>query len=137
MKIYLIAIEPSADQLGANLVKALRAARPDINLAAIGGEEMRAIGLPSQMGTEGLAILGITEALRKLPLIYRKIAEAAERIEAAQADVVVFIDSNGFMVRLAERLRKRGFDRTLIKYCLLYTSPSPRDLSTSRMPSSA
>ena len=26
---------------------------------------------------------------------------------------------------------------TLIKVCLLYTSPSPRDLSTSRMPSSA
>ena len=25
----------------------------------------------------------------------------------------------------------------LIKICLLYTSPSPRDLSTSRMPSSA
>ena len=25
----------------------------------------------------------------------------------------------------------------LIRYCLLYTSPSPRDLSTSRMPSSA
>ena len=31
------------------------------------------------------------------------------------------------------------FDRTvsLLKSCLLYTSPSPRDLSTSRMPSSA
>ena len=26
---------------------------------------------------------------------------------------------------------------TFPKYCLLYTSPSPRDLSTSRMPSSA
>ena len=26
---------------------------------------------------------------------------------------------------------------TLVGYCLLYTSPSPRDLSTSRMPSSA
>ena len=25
----------------------------------------------------------------------------------------------------------------LLKHCLLYTSPSPRDLSTSRMPSSA
>ena len=24
-----------------------------------------------------------------------------------------------------------------LKHCLLYTSPSPRDLSTSRMPSSA
>ena len=28
-------------------------------------------------------------------------------------------------------------DRSLGAYCLLYTSPSPRDLSTSRMPSSA
>ena len=28
-------------------------------------------------------------------------------------------------------------EQSLDKYCLLYTSPSPRDLSTSRMPSSA
>ena len=28
-------------------------------------------------------------------------------------------------------------EETSIKSCLLYTSPSPRDLSTSRMPSSA
>ena len=28
-------------------------------------------------------------------------------------------------------------DKTLFYVCLLYTSPSPRDLSTSRMPSSA
>ena len=30
-----------------------------------------------------------------------------------------------------------GVDRVLFDGCLLYTSPSPRDLSTSRMPSSA
>ena len=30
-----------------------------------------------------------------------------------------------------------GHVRRLPKGCLLYTSPSPRDLSTSRMPSSA
>ena len=36
--------------------------------------------------------------------------------------------------------RKRGEDEEkwgVIGFCLLYTSPSPRDLSTSRMPSSA
>ena len=32
---------------------------------------------------------------------------------------------------------KRGFIDEVIYPCLLYTSPSPRDLSTSRMPSSA
>lgn len=116
MKIYLIAVEPSADQLGADLAKELRAARSDIKLAGIGGPQMKAAGIPSQMDIDGLAILGITEAVKKLPLVYRKIAEAAKRVEAAQADAVVFLDSYGFMIRLAERLRKRGFDKTLIKY---------------------
>ena len=33
--------------------------------------------------------------------------------------------------------KKLGFRFALSAACLLYTSPSPRDLSTSRMPSSA
>ena len=40
----------------------------------------------------------------------------------------------------AERMQKGEFlcwDVDSIESCLLYTSPSPRDLSTSRMPSSA
>jgi len=116
MKIYLIAVEPSADQLGADLAKALRVAAPDIKLVGIGGDRMRAVGIPSQMSTDGLAILGITEALKKLPLVYRKIVEASERINAANPDAVILLDSYGFMVRLAERLRKQGFEKTLIKY---------------------
>eukprot|EP00829_Urostomides_striatus_P007567 TRINITY_DN1846_c0_g1_i6.p1 TRINITY_DN1846_c0_g1~~TRINITY_DN1846_c0_g1_i6.p1 ORF type:complete len:164 (+),score=48.12 TRINITY_DN1846_c0_g1_i6:112-603(+) len=32
---------------------------------------------------------------------------------------------------------KENYHLTMVKDCLLYTSPSPRDLSTSRMPSSA
>lgn len=116
MKIYLIAVEPSADQLGAELAKELKKAQPNINLAGIGGDQMRAVGIPSQMNIDGLAILGITEALKKLPLVYRKISEAAERVEAAKADAVIFLDSYGFMVRLAERLRKRGSKDKFIKY---------------------
>ena len=36
---------------------------------------------------------------------------------------------------LSDRKRNIGFDQLL--YCLLYTSPSPRDRTRSRMPSSA
>ena len=41
--------------------------------------------------------------------------------------------------RLASRFRhpQLGLELTRVYGCLLYTSPSPRDLSTSRMPSSA
>ena len=53
------------------------------------------------------------------------------------------LDKNGFVVDFSglkplEKRLKEQFDHTfLVNSCLLYTSPSPRDLSTSRMPSSA
>ena len=39
----------------------------------------------------------------------------------------------GNLVAIVGRIQTRNYEGT----CLLYTSPSPRDLSTSRMPSSA
>ena len=42
--------------------------------------------------------------------------------------------------RSSETVEKASLEETTFNYlysCLLYTSPSPRDLSTSRMPSSA
>ena len=46
--------------------------------------------------------------------------------------------SGGSKVIGTRALDSQGFDaKSPDKYCLLYTSPSPRDLSTSRMPSSA
>ena len=52
--------------------------------------------------------------------------------------------SDGYHAYLARRTDEEGLNRLIKeiedaggKACLLYTSPSPRDLSTSRMPSSA
>ena len=42
-----------------------------------------------------------------------------------------------YSVYLAPQYPEKNFIGVDIKGCLLYTSPSPRDLSTSRMPSSA
>ena len=115
-KIYLLAVEPSADQLGAELAKNLRDQDSDLNLCGIGGASMRAAGIPSQMEVDGLAIVGITEAILKLHLIWDKISEAAELILTAKPDAVVMIDSYGFMVRLAKKLRGKGYTGQLIKY---------------------
>ena len=43
----------------------------------------------------------------------------------------------GILTTPDEEVRVEGAPIALILNCLLYTSPSPRDLSTSRMPSSA
>ena len=41
------------------------------------------------------------------------------------------------LYRISEKIRCEKIGTSYFKGCLLYTSPSPRDLSTSRMPSSA
>ena len=47
-----------------------------------------------------------------------------------KGDIVIGISTSGNSINVIKGIKKA-------KSCLLYTSPSPRDLSTSRMPSSA
>ena len=48
----------------------------------------------------------------------------------------LLIDENSIL-EISEPFSIKNPDYELIKTCLLYTSPSPRDPKTSRMPSSA
>ena len=69
------------------------------------------------------------------------IAELAERIENGENDVVLMgatgTGKTATTAWLIEKLQRPTLIIEPNKTCLLYTSPSPRDLSTSRMPSSA
>ena len=236
-RIFLVAAEPSGDVLGRELAEELQLIKPNVQLFGIGGNEMESIGLSSEIDISPLSVLGLFEGLKAYPDVVKIADEAAEEIIKAKPDAVVLIDSWGFMLRVAQRLRKQaptirlfkllgpqvwatrsGRAKTLansvdhllamfemevpyyephglkvtvignpalsrttkgdgegfrsrhgidphqkmllvlpgsrrgelkrvapalvsaarqIKSCLLYTSPSPRDLSTSRMPSSA
>ena len=49
-------------------------------------------------------------------------------------------DIKQHVIEISKKLDELMYEReitAMMKLCLLYTSPSPRDLSTSRMPSSA
>ncbi|MEP1230051.1 MAG: lipid-A-disaccharide synthase [Litorimonas sp.] len=115
-KVFILAVENSADHLGAQLALELRAQDKAVKIMGVGGETMRAAGVPSQMDITGLAILGFTEGLRSYPHILRKVKEAVARIMDSGADTAVLIDSWGFMVRVAQRLKKLGYKGQIIKY---------------------
>ena len=58
--------------------------------------------------------------------------DAADMAEQLGAEDIVMVD-----IRDPRELEREGMIPDAFHACLLYTSPSPRDLSTSRMPSSA
>ena len=47
LHVYVIAGEPSGDVIGARLIEALSASRPDLRVSGVGGPEMEAAGLRS------------------------------------------------------------------------------------------
>lgn len=106
--IYLIAGEPSGDLLGQRLMAALKALRPDLAFAGIGGEGMREEGLVSLFPQADLAVMGLAEVVPSIPLILRRLRETLADIEARQPAVVVTIDSWGFTGRVAHRLKEAG-----------------------------
>ena len=109
--IYLVAGEHSGDVLGARLMLALRAARPDAAFAGIGGPRMAALGLDSLFPMHDLAVMGLVEVLPRLHHLRRRLQEAVADVQARRPDVLVTIDSPGFNLRLLDQLRGSGLRR--------------------------
>lgn len=106
--IFIVAAEPSADALGAEVAANLKDLQADLKISAIGGEALNAAGLPSKMDIEGLAVLGFMEGLQAYGHVKRKVAEAVDIIAKEAPDAVILIDSWGFMLRVALELKEKA-----------------------------
>ncbi|HTW71931.1 MAG TPA: lipid-A-disaccharide synthase, partial [Acetobacteraceae bacterium] len=93
--IYLIAGEASGDAIGARLMRAIAARRPDASFAGIGGGAMAAEGLASLFPMRELALMGLLEVVPRLAHLNARLAETAADIAARRPAVVVTIDSPG------------------------------------------
>ncbi len=73
-------------------------------------------------------------------IIYKHLTETLGPEQAQLIFKEAYTKKNAEQAKqIAEETNIQSFEdyKRYIKSCLLYTSPSPRDLSTSRMPSSA
>ena len=112
----MVAGEASGDLYGARLALALRERAPGIHLYGIGGREMERAGVELLWRCEELAVVGIVEAMTKLPQVVR----AYRTLRASLADrpsLAILIDYPGFNLPLAKALKKRGIP------VLYYVSP--------------
>lgn len=109
--IYLVAGEASGDVLGARLIAALRRARPEIEVAGIGGALMAEQGLISLFPMQDLALIGLAEILPRLPMLRERFRMTVTDIEARRPDAVVTIDSPGFTLRLLRKIAPLGIRR--------------------------
>lgn len=104
--LLVVAGEASGDLHGAEILRELKALRPDLRLVGIGGDRMAPFLDRPLAHVRDLGVVGFVEVLKHLPdlrRLFRSVLAAAteERIAAA-----LFIDYPGFNLRLARALRK-------------------------------
>ena len=117
--MFILAGEPSGDRIGGALVRALQERTP-LTLSGVGGHDLAEAGLVSAFPMSDLSVMGVSDVLKRLPLLLWRLRQAARLVLKQQPDIVVLIDSQVFCSTLAARLRKRGFDKPI----LLYVAPA-------------
>jgi lipid-A-disaccharide synthase len=117
MSIFLIAGEESGDHLGASLMAAIEdLALCPVTFAGVGGSAMAERGLHSLFPLDELAVNGFSAIPARLPLILRRIREAADAVIAAKPDALVIIDSPDFTHRVARQVRAAAPHIPIVDY---------------------
>ncbi|WHZ18284.1 MAG: lipid-A-disaccharide synthase [Rhodanobacteraceae bacterium] len=104
----LVAGEDSGDQLGADLIDALRARFPGARFVGVGGPRMRAAGLDAWHDVSELSVMGLAEVLRHLPRLLRLRASLAKRLIELKPDIFIGIDAPDFNLGLERKLKHAG-----------------------------
>jgi lipid-A-disaccharide synthase len=106
--IGIVAGEASGDQLGAHLIRSLRAQLPDARFTGIGGARMQAEGMEVLFPLEKLAVRGYVEVLRH----YFEIVSIRRRLTAHflkhRPALFVGVDAPDFNLGLETKLKAAG-----------------------------
>jgi lipid-A-disaccharide synthase len=116
--IAILAGEDSGDQLGADLIVALRQRYPQARFVGIGGARMQAQGFESWFDIHELSLFGFSEVITHLPRLLRLRAQLVKRMLQARPAVVIGIDAPDFNLGVEQRLKQAGL------LTVHYVSPS-------------
>ena len=106
--ILLSAGEASGDLHGATLCRALRELHPGVRLIGMGGSRMAAAGMEVVADVSGHAVVGTSEALGRIPRLYRAYRLLKARLIEERPRALVVIDFPEFNLRLARIARRAG-----------------------------
>jgi lipid-A-disaccharide synthase len=108
-RVAIVAGETSGDQLGAALISALRARRPNLTVRGVCGPLMQAQGCEPLAAASELSVMGLAEVLAHLPRLLRLRRRLRREFSGWRPDVFIGIDAPEFNLGLAAHMHAAGF----------------------------
>jgi lipid-A-disaccharide synthase len=104
----LVAGEASGDLHGGYLVRELQRQLPSVEIAAVGGDHLRACGIEILADVRLLSAVGLVEIVGSLRRHHRVMELLKRQMDQQRPDVVVLVDYPGFNLFVAKEAKKRG-----------------------------
>ena len=115
MRVFVSAGEPSGDHHAALLVRAIRARRPDVEVAGLGGPHMADEGVDLVADMTQFAVMWLSRAILNIHRFIDLARRAERSFLDAKPNVCVLVDFPGFHWWLAWRAKRHGIP--VVFYC--------------------
>ncbi|MFB3820246.1 MAG: lipid-A-disaccharide synthase, partial [Candidatus Methylomirabilales bacterium] len=106
--ILLVAGEASGDLHAGRLAAALRARRPELDIAGMGGEEMRAAGVRLLVDAKDTAVVGLTELWARRQALRAALRRLRSHLAEARPSLLICVDFPDFNLLLARAAHRLG-----------------------------
>lgn len=104
----IIAGEQSGEDHAMTFFKELSLKCQQTNFFGVGGEKLKANGVDLIYHLNDFSSMGITEVLAKLPFYFKAIDVVLLEVDKRNCKTAILIDFQGFNLKLASKLKKRG-----------------------------
>lgn len=115
-QLFVFAGEHSGDLHGSHLIRELKGRLPGIAVNGVAGPLMRNQGVKGIFAMEDFEVMGFSDVIRALPKLYRQFYKVRDHILSTAPDAALLIDYPGFNLRMAQALRKKGYQGKIIQY---------------------
>ena len=114
--LFILAGEHSGDLHGSHLVAALKQQNPSLKIRGIAGPKMRDQGVETLLPMEEFEVMGFAQIVARLPRIWKQFHYIRDHILATKPKGVILVDYPGFNIRLAQALRKKGYQGRIVQF---------------------
>jgi lipid-A-disaccharide synthase len=115
MSLYFVAAETSGDLLAREVVECIKQKSPQTRIDGIGGAELQSVGITSPIDIAPLSVLGFVEGIKAYRTVVALADAAAADICNKRPKVLVLVDSWGFTLRVAQRVRAQDASIRIVK----------------------
>lgn len=104
----IIAGEKSGEDHAMTFLPELMAKKNQTKFFGVGGDKFTELGVELLYHARDFSGIGLSEILSKIPFYYRALDHILDEVEKRQVKTAILIDFQGFNLKLAKKLKKRG-----------------------------